>query len=134
MEKIIASCGNDCSSCPRYTAHPYEKSPEDLHETAVLWMKIGYRDHVVSESEIACKGCSTDNWCRYKVIGCCESRRISTCAQCDEYPCKNMKECFKVTASFIPKCREVCTYEEFEQLKKAFFEKEKNLESIRKER
>ena len=38
-----------------------------------------------------------------------------------------MKECFSVTRSFEPKCREVCTDAEYEQLKKAFFEKEENL-------
>ena len=38
-----------------------------------------------------------------------------------------MKECFSVTRSFEPKCREVCTDEEYEQLKKAFFEKDVNL-------
>lgn len=37
-----------------------------------------------------------------------------------------MKECFEVTMSFEPKCRMVCTREEYEQLRKAFFEKEKN--------
>ena len=24
--KIIAACGNDCAVCPRYVAHPYEKT------------------------------------------------------------------------------------------------------------
>ena len=38
-----------------------------------------------------------------------------------------MKECFEVTRFFEPMCRQVCTEEEYEQLKKAFFEKEKNL-------
>ena len=32
--------------------------------------------------------------------------------------------------SFEPKCREVCTEDEYEHLKKAFFEKEKNLSEI----
>ena len=26
------------------------------------------------------------------------------CADCSEYPCDNMKECFEVTRSFMPKC------------------------------
>ena len=49
------------------------------------------------------------------------------CAECEEYPCDNMKECFEVTKSFEPMCKKVCTDEEYEQLKGAFFEKEKNL-------
>lgn len=41
-----------------------------------------------------------------------------------------MRECFAVTKSFEPKCREVCTEEEYEQMKKAFFEKEENLKAL----
>lgn len=44
-----------------------------------------------------------------------------------------MKECFEVTKSFEPKCRQVCTEEEYIQLKKAFFEKEQNLKEILKD-
>lgn len=43
----------------------------------------------------------------------CADRGIETCAECREYPCDNMKECFEVTKSFMPKCREVCTDEEY---------------------
>ena len=127
IETIIAACGNDCAVCPRYTAHPYEKSDEELHRTAELWMKIGYRDHVVSNEEIACHGCKPENWCRYQVVKCCEDRGIKTCGECSEYPCDNIKECFAVTKSFEPMCRQVCTDDEYKRLEKAFFEKEKNL-------
>ena len=130
MEKIIAACGNDCMACPRYVAHPCEKTDEQLRHTAELWMKIGYRDHIVTNQEISCTGCKPENWCRYHVVKCCEDRSIKTCAECPEYPCENMKECFEVTRSFEPKCREVCTDEEYEKLSKAFFEKEKNLAQI----
>jgi len=126
-EKIIAACGNDCAACPRYTAYPYEKTEEELHHTAELWMKIGYRDHVVKNEEIACSGCKPENWCRYRVVKCCEDRVIKNCGECAEYPCDNMKECFEVTKSFEPMCRKVCTDEEYRQLKRAFFEKEENL-------
>lgn len=127
MRKMIAACGNDCSSCPRYAAHPYEKTEDELLHTAELWMKIGYRDRVVSNEEISCKGCGPENWCRYHIVKCCADRGIKTCAECAEYPCKNTEECFAVTKSFEPACRQVCTGEEYERLKKAFFEKEQNL-------
>ena len=130
MEKIIAACGNDCAACPRYVAHPYEKTDEELSHTAELWMKIGYRDHVVTNKEISCTGCKPENWCRYRVVKCCVDRGIKTCADCGEYPCSIMKECFEVTRSFMPRCREVCTAEEYQQLNTAFFEKEKNLSNI----
>ncbi len=127
QQRVIAACGNDCSACPRYVTHPYEKTEDELHHTADLWMRIGYRDHVVTNQEIACTGCKPENWCRYQVVKCCEERGIQTCAECAAYPCENMKECFAVTRSFEPRCREACTEEEYKQLKKAFFEKEKNL-------
>ena len=126
-DRIMAACGNDCSACPRYTADPFVKTEEELHHTAELWMRIGYRDHVVTNQEIACAGCKPENWCRYHVAKCCEDRGVRTCAECPEFPCENMKACFAVTRSFQPKCREVCTDGEYQQLLKAFFEKEKNL-------
>ena len=87
MKKIIAACGNDCASCPRYVLHPYEKNEEELRHTAELWMKIGYRDHIVTNEEISCTGCKPENWCRYHVVKCCDEKDIKTCADCSEYPC-----------------------------------------------
>lgn len=130
MRKIIAACGNDCSAYPRYVAPPYEKTEEELLHTAELWMKIGYRNHIVSTDEISCIGCRVENWCRYNVIKCCADAGIKTCAKCPEYPCSNMKDCFEITRSFEPMCRQVCTDEEYERLKKSFFEKEKNLSEV----
>lgn len=132
--KVIAACGNDCSACPRYTAHPYEKTEVELSHTAELWMKIGYRDHICSSEEISCSGCKPENWCRYRVVGCCAEIGIATCAECLSYPCKNLEECFAVTASFAPACRRVCTEDEYESLRKAFFEKERNLRELRSQR
>ena len=129
--RILAACGNDCAACPRYTAHPFEKTAEELRHTAELWMKIGYRARVVLEREISCAGCRPENWCRYRVVKCCEDRGIKTCAECPAYPCENMKACFEITSSFEPKCREVCTDAEYAQMKRAFFEKQKNLDSLR---
>ncbi len=129
MEKIIAACGNDCSVCPRYVKEPYKKTDAELSRTAELWCKIGYRDHVVTNEEIACTGCSTDNWCRYKVVMCVKEKHVDNCGQCNQYPCRNIKECFEVTKSFEPFCKKVCTKMEYETIRKAFFEKEKNLEN-----
>lgn len=127
MCKILAACGNDCAACPRYVGPTYEKSEEALHRTAVLWKEIGYRDYVATNEEISCTGCSPRNWCRYHIAGCCQEKGIPTCASCAAYPCDNMRECFRITASFVPGCRRVCTEAEYAQLKKAFFEKEQNL-------
>lgn len=127
MEKIIAACGNDCSVCPRHLP----KSDEELRHTAELWMKIGYRDHIVTNEEITCNGCSIDNWCRYNVIQCTTKKGISNCGECSEYPCSNIKECFEVTKSFEPSCKKACSKEEYEIMKNAFFEKQQNLENMK---
>jgi len=126
-EKIIAACGNDCSLCPRYNKEPFAKSDEELSRTAELWYKIGYRDHIVSNDEISCQGCTEDNWCRYNVVKCVHEKNIVNCGQCNDYPCANIKECFAVTSSFELQCKEACTEEEYEIMKRAFFEKEQNL-------
>ena len=125
--KIIAACGNDCSICPRYNAPGFEKTSDQLHETAVLWQKIGYRDKVVSNEEISCQGCRPENWCRYGIAACCAQKGVSDCGKCPEHPCDKFNECLEVTASFIPACKNACTAEEFLMMSKAFFEKEKNL-------
>ena len=77
--------------------------------------------------EISCSGCKPENWCRYHVAKCCEDKGINNCSQCSDYPCQNMKECFEITKSFEPMCKQVCTNEEYLKMKKAFFEKEQNL-------
>jgi len=80
VSKIIAACGNNCAACPRYNVHPCEKTEAELHHTAELWMKIGYRDRIVSNEEIACTGCSPENWCRYRIVKCCAEKGIPTCS------------------------------------------------------
>ena len=126
--KIIAACGNDCASCPRYNEAPLVKTPEQLHQTAVLWQKIGYRDNVVSNEEISCSGCKPENWCRYRIASCVSSRGIGNCGECEQYPCDNFRSCLEVTSSFEPACRKACTEEEYAVLRKAFFMKKENLE------
>ena len=58
-------------------------------------------------------------------------RGIKNCGECADYPCEKLRECFAVTESFEPACRQACTEEEYVKLRKAFFEKEKNLGEAR---
>ena len=125
--KIIAACGNDCAVCPRYTAHPYEKTDEELRHTAELWFRIGYRDHVVSNDEISCTGCKPENRCRYAIVKCVTEKGIKNCGECDNYPCETISACFEKTMTFAPGCKAVCTDEEYITISRAFFEKRENL-------
>lgn len=127
-QKNIAACGNDCASCPRYIGPGYEKTDEELHQTAILWEKIGYRDHIVSNEEILCTGCKIENWCRYEIVNCVYEHKVDHCGQCKEYPCPRILDCFKATETFLPACQGACTEEELEKLTAAFFEKKNNLE------
>jgi hypothetical protein len=52
----LAPCGNDCSSCPRFTATA-SGDPARLAAVAALWHRLGWRELVVSNAEIACRGC-----------------------------------------------------------------------------
>ena len=134
MPGIIAACGNDCSVCPRYVNHPYEKTDAQLQHTAELWHKIGYRDHVVSKEEISCHGCRPENRCRYRIVSCCYEKGVKTCAACSFYPCAKLEECLAVTESFVPACRKACSEEEYEQLRRAFFAKKENLDSLKEQK
>lgn len=131
-EKIIAACGNDCTACPRYIAAPYEKTDEQLHHTADLWKRIGYRDRIVSNEEISCRGCTPENFCRFQVVRCAFEKGVSVCSDCAEYPCENILACFETTKTFQPACRRECTDEEYAMIEKAFFMKRENLESLRR--
>ena len=124
-EKIIAACGNDCAVCPRYNVPPYTKTAEELHHTAELWYKIGYRDHVVTNEEIACTGCKEENWCRYRLVKCVNEKHIAHCGQCENYPCDVMKDCFTVTGSFISTCKKSLHTRGFRDIAQSIFRERK---------
>ncbi len=130
-EKILAACGNDCAVCPRYCPENAPKTPEELHHTAELWQKMGYRNRVVTNEEIACAGCRPENWCCYGVIACCAAHGVENCGRCTAFPCANLKEAFRVTQAFVPQCRAACTQAEYDMFKRAFFEKQENLEAVK---
>ena len=123
MNRHIAACGNDCAACPRHLP----RTEAELRRTAELWRDIGYRDTVVPHEEIACRGCSTENWCRYDIVKCAAAHVASNCGACPEYPCSKIADCFGATERFRPACLAACTAEEWEALERAFFQKKRNL-------
>ena len=62
MEKITL-CGDDCLKCPRYLA----QTEEALRRAAELWYRVGWRDHVVSNEEIRCAGCTPEKPCTFQL-------------------------------------------------------------------
>jgi hypothetical protein len=124
--KIISACGNDCKACPRHMP----KTDDELQKTAELWFKIGYRNRVVTNDEIKCYGCKTDNWCRYDIVHCVTAKGVDNCGKCEDYPCSKINEAFEKTVAFVPACKKICSSDEYDTMTKAFFEKKKNLDSI----
>lgn len=122
MEKL-SLCGDNCTYCPRYNA----KSHEELRKVAEFWYKIGWRDRIVSDEEIACNGCSSHKVCTYKLTECIKSKGIEKCNQCDEFICYKIEAMLNKSREYEEKCRKICSREEFYILEKAFFHKEENL-------
>lgn len=123
MDEKITLCGDNCLECPRYNAH----SSEELKKTAELWFRIGWRETIVSNEEIACSGCSSHKECTYHLVECTKSHNVEKCSQCGEFPCGKITDMLERSKKYEEKCREVCSDEELEMLTKAFFNKENNL-------
>ena len=122
MEKITL-CGDNCIECPRYNAH----NEDELRKVAELWYRMGWRDSVISNEEIACTGCKENKKCTYNLFDCIREHNVQKCNQCNEFPCKRIKDMLEKTKLYQKKCKEVCSEEEYKVLEKAFFEKESNL-------
>lgn len=123
MEEQITLCGDNCRECPRYNAH----SDKELNAVAKLWYKVGWRESVVSNQEIACTGCSSHKECTYRLVECTKEHGVCKCNQCKEFPCDKIHAMLKRSARYQQKCMEVCSEEEYIALEKAFFNKENNL-------
>lgn len=122
MEKITL-CGDNCKECPRYNA----RSEEELRQAAELWYRVGWRDHVVSNEEIRCTGCSSHKDCTYHLVECTKEHGVEKCNQCAGFPCEKINDMLKRSGAYQLKCKEVCSDEEYAQLERAFFDKKNNL-------
>ena len=121
---IYSVCGDDCAVCPRYLA----RTEEELHQTAVFWHKVGWRDRVVSNEEIRCNGCGSRERCAFAILPCLKERNLERCKACDDYPCDKINRMHEGSAAKEALCRAACGDEAvFRMLSRAFYEKEKNL-------
>lgn len=123
MSEKITLCGDDCNECPRYHA----KSDSELKAVAELWYRVGWRDHIVSNEEIKCSGCSSHKSCTYQLVKCIQEHNVNKCNQCGQFPCDKIKVMLVRTEESKKICKTLCSKSEYEQLNKAFFYKEKNL-------
>lgn len=123
-EPIISVCGDDCAVCPRFLA----ETDEELHETAVFWHKIGWRDRVVGNDEIKCTGCGCRSVCSFMLLPCTKEHGVKMCRECDEFVCEKVRKVLASSEEKRKMCEKLCeSPEEFQMLVRAFYEKEKNL-------
>jgi len=124
---ILAPCGNDCSACPRFSATA-SGDPDKLAAVAVFWHRLGWRDRVVSNEEIACLGCPPSTPCRHDITTCVVDRGLATCRACaDHGACPRVDAMLARTDLTADTCREQCDAETYAVLEKAFFRKRENL-------
>lgn len=122
---VYSVCGDDCAVCPRFLA----KTEEELHQTAVFWYQAGWRDRVVSNDEIRCRGCGTRQSCAFMLLPCLQEKGMDNCKDCDDHPCDKIRRMLTQSAEKEAQCRKACRNDQmFAMLKRAFYEKEKNLQ------
>lgn len=123
IQEKITLCGDNCIECPRYNAH----SNEELRNVAELWHRVDWRDHIVSNEEIRCEGCSSHKTCTYHLVECTKEHNVEKCNQCAEFPCGKISSMLERSKAYQKRCKEVCSDAEYKMLSKAFFDKENNL-------
>ena len=91
--RLQASCGLVCSSCPAYIA---KRTNDDAlrAKTAQEWAGP---DFPIRPEEVNCDGCAAPGGVRWKFCEICEvrvcasSRHVATCADCDDYACRKLE-------------------------------------------
>jgi hypothetical protein len=124
---MIAPCGNDCAECPRYQA-TLSGDVLSLSYVANLWFRLGFRTHVGSNDEVACRGCPPSNPCPYEIFECAKARNAATCGACAELAgCARISAALDRAEKYARSFRSKCTKAEYATLDRAFFRKRENL-------
>ena len=103
-EPIISVCGDDCAVCPRYLA----ETDEELHETALFWHRVGWRDDVVSNEEIRCTGCGCRPSCSFALLACVNAHGVKQCRECPKFECAKITEMLKNSDVKKGACEAAC--------------------------
>lgn len=98
----IAYCGLNCEECPAYQAT--QDNDQALREkVAVEWSKEFNWD--LTAFDINCDGCRSVEGAHFShcfecpIRPCATKRSLSTCAECIEYPCRDLEEFFGLAPS-----------------------------------
>lgn len=130
----VGICGDNCMYCPRYLATLSGKT-EELEKVKELWLRLGLRDPALPAQDLVCYGCAPENNCAYSELRTCVyERSIESCGLCEAYPCALVNATFEKSERLHVQAVSVCTSEEIELFRKAFFSKQQNIEKVRNER
>ncbi len=128
--EIIGVCGDDCAHCPRYIA-TQEGNPAKLEQVRELWVRLGLREPSFPAEEFACYGCASEAKCAYPELRqCAVTKHIANCGLCEDYPCELIEAAFGKTRTLESKIAGLCSPNELETLKQAFFYKKRTLDRI----
>jgi hypothetical protein len=127
MERL-GICGDNCGLCPRFIATRSDDE-EKLNEVAELWMRLGFREVVVSPGEIECHGCSPEIKCAYPLQRkCALDKNLENCGRCDDYPCELVFRALSITESSARSWKGRCSKNEYRSLAEAFLKKKEYLD------
>ena len=125
--QTMGMCGDNCLCCPRYVATQSGKA-EEFEKVKELWVRLGLRGPDSSAQDMACPGCAPENNCAYPELrSCVYARGIEKCGSCEAFPCSLVDAALEKSERLRCQAAVVCTPEEMELLRKAFFSKRQNL-------
>lgn len=94
-----ACCGLNCGQCPTYLA---TRKDDDAARAKVAGEWSTFFKMEIKPEDINCDGCLSGSermfmYCQNcQIRACCQSKGISTCAECGDYPCDQLNGFFAV--------------------------------------
>ncbi len=91
---MIAYCGLDCNVCKVFKATQMNDI-DWKRQIAKHWSDQG--EIKFKPEDATCRGCKSDvisGFCRQicQIKPCAEKKKVETCAHCEDYPCRKLKE------------------------------------------
>ncbi len=97
MDKILACCGLECSSCDAYVA-TRNNDNELRRKTADSWSKLFNAD--IKAEDINCLGCMSEvlfsHCLECDVRECNVGRSHQNCSECSDYACQKINDFFSM--------------------------------------
>ena len=101
MNKELSYCGFNCEMCPIYSAS-VNKNDEEIK----MFLNLNNNDN---PKDYYCFGCVKSNskhllFCEIKK--CAENEKLSTCAYCNNFPCKKLDAITEETFNHLKDLRD----------------------------